>query len=555
MKRVTRISPCLLLLRCRQILPAQYPQYSQVPTVEQQLAEFRNRIESLERENQELRVAMVTPERGGPVFQSPQLAYADTPTVAGGQSGGADLPPSEAWSPPGSEPCEKSEGKKSDCGTDGYEIGSDLDMVAAWHHGFEIATKERDFRVHVGGRTQLDAGWFDPDPNVEDNINVPYENGVDFRRARLRVDGTMYGFIEWAAEYDFVNAIRIDGVDRAVTAPTDLWVIFNEMPCGNVRVGNQKPAIGFEHLVSSRFQPFMERSYNQDTFYGGTLQRLLARGEHLRRVRRRSGGRHLEHRCVQADRQRLRRQRHDGDYAVVARGTKLLWYCNEGESLLHVGASGMQQTTVAGRTIFRTRDAIRTGLSPSWPVPASTGTIGGDDMQWLNGEVAAVNGPWTFQAEYLGSYLNDAAPIVSGVIQPAQGDVLYHGGYAQVFYFLTGEHDNYDKLLGAFTRVTPNENFFVSPRRVRRGHRRRQRRLADRRPLQLSRPQRQRLQRRHPPQRDARPELVPQPEHEVPVRLSWPPTATPRSPATSATAGSTAGAPAGRWIFSERLLV
>ena len=348
---------------------------------------------------------------------------------------------------------------------------------------------------------------------------MPYENGVDFRRARLRVDGTMYGFIEWCAEYDFVNAIRIDGVDRAVTAPTDLWVIFNEMPCGNIRVGNQKPAIGFEHLVSSRFLPFMERSYNQDTFYGGGYNGFWPGVSVFDAYGADQEGGTWNVGAFKPTDNVFAASAHDGDYAVVARGTKLLWYCDEGASLMHLGVSGMQQTPVAGRITFRTRDAIRTGLAPSWPVPASTGQIGGDDMQWLNGELAAVDGPWTFQAEYLGSYMTDAAPIVGNVIQPAQGDVLYHGGYAQVFYFLTGEHESYDKLLGAFTRVTPNENFFVGRDECGNVTGGGTRGLAGRRPLQLSRPERQRLQRRHPAQRHARSELVPQSEHEVPVRL------------------------------------
>jgi phosphate-selective porin OprO/OprP len=42
-----------------------------------------------------------------------------------------------------------------------------------------------------------------------------------------------------------------------------------------VRIGNQKEPIGFEHLVSSRFLPFMERSYNQDAFYGGLFNGFL----------------------------------------------------------------------------------------------------------------------------------------------------------------------------------------------------------------------------------------------------------------------------------------
>lgn len=436
---------------------------AQEPSVAQQLAEFRARIDSLERENSELRQAIVAPESPRYAALAPPALPAPANDASVGDATAPSEPwtPSEPWAPPISdslgydcEACETAESK-------GHVIGSDLDMTAQWHHGLEVATKNRDFRVHVGGRTQLDAGWFDADRNVQDNINMPYENGVDFRRARLRVDGTMYGFIEFAAEYDFVNAVRIDGADRAVTAPTDLWVIFNDMPIGDIRIGNQKPAIGFEHLVSSRFLPFMERSYNQDSFYGGAYNGFWpgisvfdAYG-----VDQEGGTWNLG--AFKPTDNVFAASAHDGDYAVVARGTKLLWYCDEGASLLHLGVSGMQQSTVAGRTVFRTRDAIRTGLAPSWPVPASTGQIGGDDMQWLNGEVAAVNGPWTFQAEYLGSYMTDAAPIVGNVIQPAQGDVLYHGGYAQVFYFLTGEHETYDKLLGVFTRVTPNENFFV----------------------------------------------------------------------------------------------
>ena len=110
------------------------------------------------------------------------------------------------------------------------------------------------------------------------------------------------------------------------------------------------------------------------------------------------------------------------------------------------------------RIIFRTRDAIRTGLSASWPVPASTGELAGDHVLWLNSELAAVLGPVTFQAEYLVSNLHNASPILGGVVQPAVGTAQYHGGYMQVMYYLTDDHDHYDKLAGIFARVTPREN-------------------------------------------------------------------------------------------------
>ena len=90
-------------------------------------------------------------------------------------------------------------------------------------------------------------------------------------------DGTMYEVIEFAMEYDFVNGLRARTGDNSnffdsnVTAITDLWLQVSHTPIGNIRVGNQKEPMGFEHIVSSRFLPFMERSYNQDTFYGGSF--------------------------------------------------------------------------------------------------------------------------------------------------------------------------------------------------------------------------------------------------------------------------------------------
>ena len=36
---------------------------------------------------------------------------------------------------------------------------------------------------------------------------------------------------------------------------------------GNLRIGNQKPPISFEHMTSSRFLNFLERSYGFDAFF------------------------------------------------------------------------------------------------------------------------------------------------------------------------------------------------------------------------------------------------------------------------------------------------
>ncbi|MBI2480103.1 MAG: hypothetical protein HYV60_16175 [Planctomycetia bacterium] len=372
------------------------------------------------------------------------------------------------------------------------DYGDDLWMSATWNNGLELSTADKAFRVHVGGRTQFDAGWFSVDPNLYTPAGGPtagldntYGDGADFRRARLRIDGTMYENIEWVAEYDLVNSATL-GADsvagpghlsnqpRMTPVPTDLWWTFKELPViGNLRIGNQKEAMGFEHLVSSRFQPFMERSYNQDSFYGGLFNGFLPGIQAFDNYGECDMG-VWQLGLFKPSNNVFAFNTGDGDYALTGRVTRLLCYADDGARLLHVGASARQatavsqaigsngSTTVARSHTFRTRDAIRTGLTSNWPTPANI-TIFGDDEQTLNAELVGVFGSWTWQSEYLVNSLQDAQArsAATGLpVGPVVGNALYHGGYFQLLYFLTGEHDHYNKKTGTFERVTPHENFW-----------------------------------------------------------------------------------------------
>lgn len=349
---------------------------------------------------------------------------------------------------------------------DGEEVGKDLSMSAKWNNGLEVATKDEAFRVHVGGRWQFDTSWFDADPAVQSNLpgGVMYHDGVDFRRARLRIDGTMYEVIDFAMEYDFVNGFRERNAanqptDIDVTAITDLWLELSSLPIGRLRIGNQKEAIGFDHLVSSRFLPFMERSYNQDTFYGGSFNGFSPGAALYRNIWDDRASWNIG--IYKPTNNVFAFSTNDSDYAVTGRITYLPVYENEGRQLVHLGLSGRQATTYDDRIRFRTRDAIRAGASTQWPVPADI-SVFGDTMQWLNLEFAAVQGPWTMQAEWLFSNTTDARRIDANgnPVGPAVSNLHYQGGYVQLLYFLTGESDNYSLERMAFDRVKPLENFF-----------------------------------------------------------------------------------------------
>lgn len=363
---------------------------------------------------------------------------------------------------------DKEEAEEKEKEAEGYAVGSDLSMTASWNNGLELSTKNKDFRVHVGGRTQFDASWFDTINNVQNNINIPFQDGVDFRRARLRVDGTFYETMEWAAEYDFVNAVRAGNaantgfVDQTVVAFTDLWWQFKTVPLvENVRIGNQKEPIGFEHLVSSRFLPFMERSFNQDVFYGGTYNGFTPGIQCFDTIMDERGT--YAFGLFKPVNNVFSYANGDGDYSLVGRMTVLPWYVEHGRGLLHLGVSGKQSTAVSNAGIpgrqmrFRTRGPERAGIAANWPILADINLFG-DDMQTANAELVGVYGPWTLQGEYLVNGLQDARTSFGAA---PVGSVTYHGGYIQVLRFLTGENDNYNVKNGFFDRVKPNENFFL----------------------------------------------------------------------------------------------
>jgi hypothetical protein len=117
-----------------------------------------------------------------------------------------------------------------------YEIGSDPNLSSKWVSGYQAESKQKDFRVKVGGRVQLDAVAFSAGANPN---RPPNEGGLDpeladtvaFRRGRFRVEGRMYEFYDWAAEYDFVNQLNVNNetypTERdsgPLTAVTDLWL-------------------------------------------------------------------------------------------------------------------------------------------------------------------------------------------------------------------------------------------------------------------------------------------------------------------------------------------
>ena len=356
---------------------------------------------------------------------------------------------------------------------EGYEVGSDLGMSAKWNHGVEFSSKNKDFKIHVGGRTQVDAVGLWSEPGALAGAGgVGDQDAVDFRRARLRIDGTIYEFYEFAAEYDLMNTVNDDptagGTENNVInvpAPTDLWWSFKEVPYfQNIRVGNMKEPIGLEHMTSSRFLDFMERSFNQDLFTGafnnGFSPGIMAYDTIWDERGAWAIGLFKNTANVFAY------NTGDGEGALTGRFTYLPYYDEptKGRYLWHVGVAGSVRDPDQDRVRFRSRGSLRNGPGSLNPVFVDSGFVTCQQQTMFGLESAVVWGPWLFQGEFIGSNLIDAVGNGNGApIGTPIGNPFVYGYYVEAMYFLTGEHREYESRAGggAFGRVIPLENAYL----------------------------------------------------------------------------------------------
>jgi phosphate-selective porin OprO/OprP len=331
-------------------------------------------------------------------------------------------------------------------------------MSARWNNGLELHQDRLSRHVWPW---QMDTSWLTAEQEVQNNLPGGGHDGIDFRRARLRIDGTLYEVIEFACEYDFGNGLRGRNAsntgfqDVNITAITDLWLQFSHTPLGHIRVGNQKEPIGFEHLVSSRFLPFMERSYDQDTYYGGFFNGFTPGISATKNV--------LEDRASWAiglykpTENVFGFSTNDGDYAVTGRLTGLPIYASEGRQLRTKDCPAASDDLRQANPLSH---ATRFGQASPRVAGSADVTVFGSTMQTVNAELAAVGGPWTLQAEWLVNLTQNAHAAVGGmpvgpVRQPALPGRLRAAALLPDWQKATPQPERM-----AFDRMKPSESFF-----------------------------------------------------------------------------------------------
>jgi phosphate-selective porin OprO/OprP len=388
-----------------------------------------------------------------------------------------------------------------------YKVGSRLNMQGVWNHGLEFRTPNKDFYFHVGGRTQWDNVYMNstnvPAALVNTSPNTArLQDASDFRRARLRMEGSMYETIDWCMEYNFVNAATMmdptvstppqvpgGGVVNSgsamqvlqnrtfnVVSPVDLWWNVREVPIfGNIQFGNMKEPFNLQRLESSRYLDFLERDFAGDAFVSpsanGFAPGIMAwNWTNNRRMTYALG---VFKNVTNGNVFNVG----DGQGEIAGRLTWLPVYDepSNGRYFVHIGMGASQRAIDNNLIRYRTRGELRNGPDALLTAWADTTYLGGQYQEILNPELMIQRGPLFIQAEYTANWTTNCVTFPAGTSgngNPAQGqpvnfpgavnhgDVFFGGGYVHVMYFLTGEHRIYDYQKGLVGRVIPNENAF-----------------------------------------------------------------------------------------------
>lgn len=340
-----------------------------------------------------------------------------------------------------------------------------IPLQTYWDHGLRFVSDNDKFNLHIGGTGQIDSVYFF---GPSDLFNSP-SGGVSgignaqasfLRRAVLLADGRIYDHFEFRIQYDFANASnensgeQPDSFSNLTTspAPLNVWLQINDIPVlDHLRMGIQSKTIGMESNTSGANLSFMERSDNMDAFYGPfdnghSLGITAFSWDSSERMTWKYG---IYQPQINVFGVALNR------YALGTRLTGLLYDQESDEQLMHLGLGYWVSELVQGQSRSRVRPLLRNGPGFAVPILADTGEIPGSRMHIFAPELAMAFGPFTLQAEYAIKLLTEAIDQNG----QEQGTLFFHGGYIEALWFLTGEHQNYDRHAGTFGRVIPKHNY------------------------------------------------------------------------------------------------
>lgn len=339
-------------------------------------------------------------------------------------TGPALVPAPEATA---AQPTAAEEDKKGYEGSWSYEAGE----------GMRWSSADGDVQVEFGGRIQLDWAFQGAAQDIEDAFDGNgggFTDGVEFRRARLKAEGTLYERVGFKAEYDFAGG---------EAAFTDVYMSLNDLfSTMDARVGHFKEPQGLEQLTGANYLTFMERSLSDALVPARNTGAALSDTLGANNINW-SIGVFRDTDNFGDDTNSAGNGVDDGQYNVTGRLSGTPLYEEDGTQVVHLGLSFSYRDADEG-VRFRSRPEDHQA-----PYVVDTGTIDAKNS-WTGGvEAAWVMNQLSLQGEYLLSRVDDVA----------DQNPDFWGFYVFASYFLTGEHRPYRPKDGSFGRVKPKTNW------------------------------------------------------------------------------------------------
>jgi phosphate-selective porin OprO and OprP len=311
-----------------------------------------------------------------------------------------------------------------------------------WHEGLHMDSPKNRFRAKLSGRVIVDGGYIGADEAIQSAFPDFRGGDANFRDLRLTLTGIVYDHIDFEFDIDFANIRDIK----------DIWIGYKKAPfLGDIKVGHFREPISLERLNALADITFMERALPTEAFAPGRNMGIMCNNKILDDRMTWAAGAFLLTGSFE----------NIGDFndqlseafgtALTARVTGLPRYADNGRQLLHLGLSYSRQF----RNEQRAESDLKLRTHPESrltdQVLVNTGRFPTNSMDLLGGELATVSGPLSFQGEFFHA-LTDASTV---------GNPRFWGFYGYASYFLTGEHRSYNRSLGLFSGIAPEQDFHL----------------------------------------------------------------------------------------------
>ncbi|MHC4959582.1 MAG: OprO/OprP family phosphate-selective porin [Planctomycetota bacterium] len=301
------------------------------------------------------------------------------------------------------------------------------DLNPRWRSGPVFQSEDKAFRVRLRGRVL----WDFYDGKSDDYAEPVTENGTFLRQLRLGVIGHVHKSTIFMLELEFSS-----GSPR----PRDVFVgLQNLGNFGRLKIGHMREPFGLDGTTPIPFHQHLERASSTRAF---SLGRNL--GIRLHNSRLGDGRLTWWIGFFQDSDSSGSAKTGNGGGAATLRITGLPVRDYEKSRYLHLEFSFSYRDVANEIARFNARAGPATGVRL-----VDTGDFAAEDEMRLAGATALQLGPFTAQAE---AY----AVKVTG----NGANALFHGGYAMIGVWLTGESNTYNPWNAVWDRVLPRRNFY-----------------------------------------------------------------------------------------------